>query len=135
MYTFGPTFRAENSNTSRHLAEFWMVEPELAFADLYDDMEVAESYLKFCLQYVLENNYDDLVYLETEASKKGKEEFKKLQQEEIKKKKNEKKEELKAPEDIKTIDNLRHILSTPFKRFTYTEIVEILLKVILAFFS
>jgi len=49
VYTFGPTFRAERSNTSRHLAEFWMIEPELAFADIFDDMEVAEAYLKFCL--------------------------------------------------------------------------------------
>jgi len=49
VYTFGPTFRAERSNTSRHLAEFWMIEPEMAFADIFDDMEVAEGYLKFCL--------------------------------------------------------------------------------------
>lgn len=54
IYTFGPTFRAENSNTSRHLAEFWMIEPELAFADLADDMSCAEAYLKHCVNYVME---------------------------------------------------------------------------------
>jgi len=53
VYTFGPTFRAENSHTSRHLAEFWMIEPELAFADLWDVMDCAEAYTKFCLEYVL----------------------------------------------------------------------------------
>lgn len=63
VYTFGPTFRAENSHTNRHLAEFWMIEPELAFADLFDNMDCAESYVKFCLQYVLQNNKDDLTYL------------------------------------------------------------------------
>jgi len=62
IYTFGPTFRAENSNTSRHLAEFWMIEPEMAFADLKADMECAESYLKFCLQYVLEHCKEDLEF-------------------------------------------------------------------------
>ena len=54
IYTFGPTFRAENSNTSRHLAEFWMIEPELAFADLADDMACAEAYLKHCVTYIME---------------------------------------------------------------------------------
>ncbi len=64
IYTFGPTFRAENSNTSRHLAEFWMIEPEMAFADLQDNMECAESYLKFCLNYVLEHCFDDLQFFD-----------------------------------------------------------------------
>jgi len=63
-YTFGPTFRAENSHTSRHLCEFWMIEPEISFATLEDDMDCAEDYLKFCLKYVLENNYDDMEFFE-----------------------------------------------------------------------
>uniref|UniRef100_A0A7S2ZMY6 asparagine--tRNA ligase n=2 Tax=Rhodosorus marinus TaxID=101924 RepID=A0A7S2ZMY6_9RHOD len=62
VYTFGPTFRAENSNTSRHLAEFWMVEPEMAFADLQDDMANAEAYVKYCINYVLENNAEDVEF-------------------------------------------------------------------------
>src|SRR5690606_14378493 len=64
VYTFGPTFRAENSNTSRHLAEFWMIEPEVAFMDLAGNMDLAESFLKFVLRYVLENNREDLAFLE-----------------------------------------------------------------------
>jgi len=60
VYTFGPTFRAENSNTSRHLAEFWMIEPEMAFADLNDDMDCAEKYVKYCLKYVLDNCEQDM---------------------------------------------------------------------------
>jgi len=64
VYTFGPTFRAEVSHTSRHLAEFWMIEPEMCFADLFDDIECGENYLKFCLKYVLENNMSDLEFLD-----------------------------------------------------------------------
>lgn len=60
VYTFGPTFRAEKSDTSRHLAEFWMIEPELAFAELPDVMDCAEDYVKYCLRYVMENNKDDI---------------------------------------------------------------------------
>ncbi len=62
VYTFGPTFRAENSHTSRHLSEFWMIEPELAFATLQDNMECAEDYLKYCLDYVLTNNAEELEF-------------------------------------------------------------------------
>jgi len=62
VYTFGPTFRAENSNTSRHLAEFWMIEPEIVFADLNDVMDCAEDYTKYCVRYVLQNNKDDIEY-------------------------------------------------------------------------
>jgi asparaginyl-tRNA synthetase len=65
VYTFGPTFRAENSHTTRHLAEFWMIEPELAWCDMQGNMECAESYLKFCLQYAIDNCYDDLEHFET----------------------------------------------------------------------
>lgn len=64
VYTFGPTFRAENSNTSRHLAEFWMIEPEMAFADLKADMECAESYLKFCIRHVLDHCLEDLAFFD-----------------------------------------------------------------------
>ncbi|SCO65636.1 asparagine--tRNA ligase, putative [Plasmodium vivax] len=69
VYTFGPTFRAENSHTSRHLAEFWMIEPEIAFADIYDNMELAESYIKYCIGYVLKNNFDDIYYFEENVEK------------------------------------------------------------------
>lgn len=64
VYTFGPTFRAENSNTSRHLAEFWMVEPEMAFADLHDNMECAESYLKFLVNYILKHCQEDMEFFD-----------------------------------------------------------------------
>jgi asparaginyl-tRNA synthetase len=64
IYTFGPTFRAENSNTSRHLAEFWMIEPEMAFADLKKNMECGESYLKFCVRYCLEHCKEDLEFFD-----------------------------------------------------------------------
>ncbi|MDR0606448.1 MAG: asparagine--tRNA ligase [Bacteroidales bacterium] len=63
IYTFGPTFRAENSNTPRHLAEFWMIEPEMAFYDLQDNMDTAEEFIKYCIHYALENNFDDLQFL------------------------------------------------------------------------
>jgi asparaginyl-tRNA synthetase len=69
VYTFGPTFRAENSHTSRHLCEFWMIEPELAFATIEDDMDCAEDYLKFCLKYVLKNNMDDLTFFDERVEK------------------------------------------------------------------
>ena len=62
VYTFGPTFRAEYSFTSRHLAEFWMIEPELVFADLNDDMRLAEDYVRYCCQYLLDNNMDEMKY-------------------------------------------------------------------------
>ena len=64
IYTFGPTFRAENSNTSKHLAEFWMIEPEMAFCDLEKDIECAEEYLKFCVKYVVENCSEDLAFFD-----------------------------------------------------------------------
>lgn len=64
IYTFGPTFRAENSNTSRHLAEFWMIEPEMAFADLNDNMDTAEAYLKFTLRHLLDEHQEDLKFFD-----------------------------------------------------------------------
>jgi asparaginyl-tRNA synthetase len=69
VYTFGPTFRAENSNTSRHLAEFWMIEPEMAFADINDNQDLAEAYLKFVLKYALEHCQEDLQFFEKHVSK------------------------------------------------------------------
>ena len=70
VYTFGPTFRAENSHTLRHFCKFQMIEPEITFATLQDDMNCAEDYLKFCLKYVLENNKDDLEFF-NEIIEKG----------------------------------------------------------------
>jgi len=69
VYTFGPTFRAENSHTSRHLAEFWMIEPELAFADIFDDMQCAEDYLKYCVRYAMDHNLEDLQWFEANVEK------------------------------------------------------------------
>ncbi len=63
IYTFGPTFRAENSNTPRHLAEFWMIEPEVAFNDIVDNMDLAEDFIKYCVQWALDNCQDDLEFL------------------------------------------------------------------------
>lgn len=68
IYTFGPTFRAENSNTSRHLAEFWMIEPEMAFATIIDDMDCVEAYLKYVLDYVLQNNPEDMQFFDKYVS-------------------------------------------------------------------
>jgi asparaginyl-tRNA synthetase len=64
VYTFGPTFRAENSNTARHLAEFWMIEPEMAFADLNDDMDCAEAYLKYVMRYLLNHCSEDMAFFD-----------------------------------------------------------------------
>ena len=69
IYTFGPTFRAENSNTRRHLAEFWMIEPEMAFADINDDADLAESYIKFLMRSVLDESYEDLKFFDDRISK------------------------------------------------------------------
>lgn len=97
VYTFGPTFRAEESHTSRHLAEFWMIEPELAFAGLEEDMDLAEDYLKFCVNYAVTHCAEDLEALE------------------------------KVPGwDSELRARLLNILENPFGRLTYTEAIAIL---------
>jgi len=110
VYTFGPTFRAENSNMSRHLAEFWMIEPEMAFADLKDNMKLAEDCLKSVLGYVLEHGGDDLAFLENRQ----------LQ------------EEKQLPEkdrsDMALRDRLRQVVDSDFVHMTYTEVIETLLR-------
>lgn len=108
VYTFGPTFRAENSNTSRHLAEFWMIEPEMAFFDLDANMDLAEDFIKEVLKYVLENCEDDLLFLE-----------KRLLDEEKTKPQAERSE-------MPLIEKLKFITDNNFKRVTYTEAIEIL---------
>ena len=109
VYTFGPTFRAENSNTSRHLAEFWMIEPEMAFADLNDDMDLAENLLKYVINYCLENNAEDLKFLED-----------RLLKEESQKPQNER-------SDMPLIDKLRFCVDNDFERISYTEAIRILM--------
>lgn len=107
VYTFGPTFRAENSNTSRHLAEFWMIEPEMAFYDINDDMDLAEDMLKYVIRYGLDNCLDDLEFLS-----------KRLIEEEKNKKEDERSMEL--------IEKLTFVLDNTFARITYTEAIDIL---------
>lgn len=108
VYTFGPTFRAENSNTSRHLAEFWMIEPEVAFADLKDNMDLAEAFVKYLINYVLDKYMDDLNILDA-----------RIQQEE----KN-MKAELRRPMGL--IETLRFVVDNEFARITYTEAINLL---------
>ncbi len=108
VYTFGPTFRAENSNTSRHLAEFWMIEPEMAFFDLDMNMDLAEDFIKSVIQYLLDNCADDLEFLE-----------KRLLDEEKTKPQAERSE-------MALIEKLRFVIDNNFKRVTYTEAIEIL---------
>jgi asparaginyl-tRNA synthetase len=108
VYTFGPTFRAENSNTSRHLAEFWMIEPEVAFMDLEGNMDLAEDFLKYVIGYVLKNNEDDLAFLEQ-----------RLEQEEKSKPQNERSE-------MRLTEKLKFVLENNFKRVSYSEAIDIL---------
>jgi asparaginyl-tRNA synthetase len=107
VYTFGPTFRAENSNTTRHLSEFWMIEPEVAFNDLDDNMDLAEDMLKYVVQYALDNCQDDLQFLS-----------KRLQEEEKGKKEADRSQEL--------IEKLKFVVDNDFVRLTYTEAIDIL---------
>ena len=108
VYTFGPTFRAENSNTARHLAEFWMIEPEMAFSDLEDDMKLAEEFIKYIIKHALENNREDLDFLAA-----------RLVEEEKQKPQNERSE-------MGLIEKLQFVINNDFERLTYTEAIEIL---------
>lgn len=108
VYTFGPTFRAENSNTSRHLAEFWMIEPEVAFMDLAGNMDLAEDFMKFILKYILDNNREDLEFLE-----------KRLLDEEKTKPQAER-------SSMSLIEKLNFVIDNNFKRVSYTEAIDIL---------
>src|SRR5690606_10970852 len=103
IYTFGPTFRAENSNTSRHLAEFWMIEPEAAFYDIFDNMDIGEELLKYCIQYALDNCLEDLEF---------------LQEREINEDKQKPVNERQA---MPLIERLKVVLNNKFERITYTE--------------
>jgi asparaginyl-tRNA synthetase len=109
IYTFGPTFRAENSNTTRHLAEFWMIEPEMAFYDLEDNMNLAEEFIKYIIGHALENSREDLDFLAQRHQK----------------------EESRLPQEQRSemglIEKLSFVLNNDFERITYTEAIEILL--------
>ncbi|MFW5821942.1 MAG: asparagine--tRNA ligase [Tangfeifania sp.] len=107
IYTFGPTFRAENSNTTRHLAEFWMIEPEMAFYDLKDNMDLAEEFLKYLIKYALDNCRDDLQFLAN-----------RLAQEE--------KNKPKEQRSMDLVEKLEFVLNSDFVRITYTEAIDIL---------
>jgi asparaginyl-tRNA synthetase len=109
VYTFGPTFRAENSNTSRHLAEFWMIEPEVAFNDLKDNMDLTESFLKYLCSYVMENCKEDLTFL---SERDAQDQQQKPQQERA---------------EMSLIERIKFVIENPFKRLTYTEAIEVLM--------
>ncbi|WP_212000485.1 asparagine--tRNA ligase [Chitinophaga sp. HK235] len=108
IYTFGPTFRAENSNTARHLAEFWMIEPEMAFYELEDNMDLAEAFIKSLISHILEHNREDLDFL---AARLAEEEKQKPQQERS---------------EMGLLEKLEFVLNNEFMRITYTEAIEIL---------
>ena len=108
IYTFGPTFRAENSNTTRHLAEFWMIEPEMAFCDLEDNANLAEEFIKYLIGYAMKHNRDDLDFLAQRLAE----------------------EEKQLPQDKRSelglIEKLEFVLNNDFERLTYTEALDIL---------
>lgn len=110
IYTFGPTFRAENSNTPRHLAEFWMIEPEMAFYDIIDNMDLAEAFCKYLISYVLEHNAADLAFLDQRL----------------------KEEEKSLPTDkrreLGLLEQLEFVVNNDFVRITYDEAVAILMQ-------
>ena len=108
VYTFGPTFRAENSNTSRHLAEFWMIEPEMAFTDLQGDADLAEEFLKHLFNYALKHCADDLEFLH---NKEVQDEKSKPQIER---------------NELNLKERLEFVVNNPFERVTYTEAIDLL---------
>ena len=108
VYTFGPTFRAENSNTSRHLAEFWMIEPEMAFYDLADNMDLAEEFIKYTLQHILDHCKKDLAFLDQRLTQ----EEKSLPQQQ------------RSPMGL--VEKIKFVVENEFKRVSYTEAIEIL---------
>ena len=108
VYTFGPTFRAENSNTSRHLSEFWMIEPEVAFMDLEGDIKLAEEFLKYVLSYIIKFNLKDLKFLEN-----------RLIQEDSQKPKNER-------NNMNLIEKLNFVINNEFKKISYSDAFKIL---------
>ncbi len=110
IYTFGPTFRAENSNTTRHLAEFWMIEPEMAFYDIEDNMNLAEEFIQYLIRYAMEHNSEDLEFL---AQRLADEEKQKPQSERS---------------DMGLLEKLRFVTENKFERITYTEAINILLE-------
>lgn len=109
VYTFGPTFRAENSNTARHLAEFWMIEPEVAFADIHDNMNLAEDFVRYLIRYALDHCQEDLSFL---AQRLADEEKNKPQQERS---------------SMGLLEKLNSVVENSFERITYTEAIDILL--------
>jgi asparaginyl-tRNA synthetase len=109
IYTFGPTFRAENSNTTRHLAEFWMIEPEMAFYDLEDNMNLAEEFIKYLIGYAMQHNREDLEFLDQRLAEE------------------EKQKPQAERSELGLIEKLEFVLNNQFERITYTEAIQILL--------
>jgi len=110
VYTFGPTFRAENSNTSRHLAEFWMIEPEVAFNDITDNMDLGEACLKYCIQYALDHCCEDLEFLQERETNEDKQ------------------KPVEERQSMPLLERLNMIVSNEFERISYTEAIDILLQ-------
>jgi asparaginyl-tRNA synthetase len=110
IYTFGPTFRAENSNTARHLAEFWMIEPEMAFCDLEDNMNLAEEFIRYIIKYALDHNREDIEFLAQRLA----DEEKSLPQD--------------KRSDMGLMEKLDFVVNNQFERITYTEAIDILLQ-------
>jgi asparaginyl-tRNA synthetase len=110
IYTFGPTFRAENSNTTRHLAEFWMIEPEMAFYDIEDNMNLAEEFMRYLIQYAMDNNREDIDFLDQRLAEE------------------EKQKPQAERSELGLIAKLEFVLNNRFERITYTDAIDILLE-------